>query len=330
MPEFRLGWYRGKLAAVWNDEKGKRCRHSLGTADQALARARLAEYARVYTLETTGAPVTVGAIFQAYVGDRSGDGKPVVRMQDAWKRLAPTFGPLLPGHVNKHAVRGYTQARATAGASRGTVHLELTYLRAALRHAEREGWVARAPFIPLPVKPKPKDHYLTKAEAAALLEAAAMPHVRLFITLALATGGRASAILGLTWQRVNFARGTIDLRDPTLGDTPKGRALVPMNEMARAALEQARGTSISDYVIEWGGKPVRSVKKGMAAAAARAGLEATPHVLRHTAAVWMAEAEVPMEEIAQYLGHSSTATTYRVYARYSPGHLRKAANALEL
>lgn len=224
MPEFRLGWYRGKLAAVWNDETGKRVRHSLGTADQAIARARLAEYARVYALETTGAPVTMGAIFQAYVGDRAGEGKPVIRIQDAWKRLAPTFGPLLPGHVTKHAVRGYMQSRATVGASRGTVHLELTYLRAALRHAEREGWVARAPFVPLPVKPKPKDHYLTKPEAAALLEAAAMPHVKLFITLALATAGRASAILGLTWQRVNFARGTIDLRDPLLGDISQAGA----------------------------------------------------------------------------------------------------------
>lgn len=102
---------------------------------------------------------------------------------------------------------------------------------------------------------------------AALLEAATMPHVKLFITLALATAGRAAAILGLTWQRVNFARRTIDLRDPALGDTPKGRAHVPMNEMARVALEQARAIAISDYVIEWGGKPVGSVKKGIAAAA---------------------------------------------------------------
>jgi integrase len=43
----------------------------------------------------------------------------------------------------------------------------------------------------------------------------------------------------------------------------------------------------------------------------------------------MAEAGVPMAEIAQYLGHNNPAITYRVYARYSPTYLRGAANAVE-
>jgi integrase len=36
-----------------------------------------------------------------------------------------------------------------------------------------------------------------------------------------------------------------------------------------------------------------------------------------------------MAEIAQFLGHSSESVTYRVYARFSPDHLRRAAAALE-
>jgi integrase len=87
---------------------------------------------------------------------------------------------------------------------------------------------------------------------------------------------------------------------------------------------------LTPYVIEWAGKPVRSVKKGLGAAGARIGVKVSPHVLRHSAAVWMAESGVPMAEIAQYLGHSSPATTYRVYARYSPDYLQKAAKSLEL
>ena len=73
------------------------------------------------------------------------------------------------------------------------------------------------------------------------------------------------------------------------------------------------------------------MKKGIASAAERAGLEGvTPHVLRHTAAVWMAEAKTPMTEIAQYLGHSDSRITERVYARFSPDYLAGAAAALEL
>src|SRR5690606_35719807 len=42
-----------------------------------------------------------------------------------------------------------------------------------------------------------------------------------------------------------------------------------------------------------------------------------------------AEAGVPMEEVAQYLGHSNPNVTRSTYARFSPDHLRKAASALE-
>ena len=55
----------------------------------------------------------------------------------------------------------------------------------------------------------------------------------------------------------------------------------------------------------------------------------SPHMMRHSAAVHMAEAGVPMDEIAQYLGHTNARVTREVYARFSPDYLRNAAAALE-
>ncbi len=61
-----------------------------------------------------------------------------------------------------------------------------------------------------------------------------------------------------------------------------------------------------------------------------AGLvDVSPHVLRHTAAVWMAEAGVTMPEIAAYLGHADSRITERIYAKFSPEYLRRAARALQ-
>jgi len=75
---------------------------------------------------------------------------------------------------------------------------------------------------------------------------------------------------------------------------------------------------------------VASVKRGLKFAAARACLgPVSPHLLRHSAAVHMAEKRVPMEEIAQYLGHNNVEVTRRIYARFSPDYLRSAAQALE-
>jgi integrase len=54
------------------------------------------------------------------------------------------------------------------------------------------------------------------------------------------------------------------------------------------------------------------------------------HLLCHSAAVMIAEAGIPIQEISQYLGHSSTDVIEKIYARFSPNYLRKAAATLDL
>jgi integrase len=155
------------------------------------------------------------------------------------------------------------------------------------------------------------------------------PHIRLAILLMLTTAGRVSAILDLTWDRVDFERGKVDLRLSATAPR-KGRAVVPMNATLREALLEARPGAMTRHVVEWGGRRVFSIKNGFAAAVRSAGLsDVTPHVLRHTAAVHMAVAGVGMERIAQYLGHSSVQTTRTVYARFAPDHLLDAAAVLD-
>jgi integrase len=43
----------------------------------------------------------------------------------------------------------------------------------------------------------------------------------------------------------------------------------------------------------------------------------------------MVESGTPIEQVAQYLGHTNPAITYKAYARFSPQYLKKAAAALE-
>ena len=64
--------------------------------------------------------------------------------------------------------------------------------------------------------------------------------------------------------------------------------------------------------------------------AQRAGVNCSSNVLRHTAAVWMAEDGVPMQVIAQHMGYDDSRTTEHNYARFSPDYLRDAAASLEL
>jgi integrase len=177
---------------------------------------------------------------------------------------------------------------------------------------------------------------LTEQQVLRLLDACVMPHVRLFVVLAFATAGRTRAILELTWDRVDFDAGTIDLRlearqNPLSKASQKNRAKVPMNNLARAALLEAHAIAITDHVIEWEEAPVASIRTGFMAACRRAGLSGvTPHALRHTAASLALDADQPMELIARFLGHRDVGTTARIYARPSTAKLKGVADAVNL
>lgn len=330
MQDIRLRRHRGVYAAVWYDEAGHRQRRSLGTADRALANTRLAALRAQLAQSAPSGPLTVAAIGERYIEDRREEGKRVERMEYNFMRLNAHLGHMRPSDITKQDCNAYAAARRADGVKDATIWTEMTTLRSALNFAVNMGWIASAPYIRAPQKGAPRDHHLTKDEARALLSAASAPHVRLFIALALATAGRMSAILELTWVRVDMDARRIYLRNPEIEETAKGRATVPINDWLLPALQEAREAALSPFVIEWAGGRVMSVKKALAAAARRAGVKCSAHVLRHTAAVWMAEAGVPMSEIAQYLGHRDSRTTERVYARYSPDYLQGAAKALSL
>jgi integrase len=249
----------------------------------------------------------------------------VTRQENAWKRLMPVFGERLGTDVNKDDCREYAKLRQRQGAALGTVKIELEYLRACLNLRYGRG----NNHVWTPPASAPRDRYLTKEEVDTLLEHVETPHVRLFIILAITTGARMSAILELGWDQVDFKLRRINFNSPGRQQTNKRRPVVPLNDRAYAALEEAARGALSDHVIEWDSKPVKSIKKAIRMAAVRSGIRCSPHVFRHTAAVWMAQADVPMQMIAQYLGHTSTRVTERTYARYSPSFMKDAAAALE-
>lgn len=327
MSEYRIGRLNGRYVVTWRDDAGTRRRYRL---DSLTAKEAESEAIDVIRRETLGKrALTVADIWTAYIADRKG--RPIAEtMGYTGKAVLAHFGALRPDQIDADLCRSYSKIRKAAGIAQGSVWTELGHLQSALRWAHLTvRLIDFAPHIDRPQKPAPKDRYLTRPEIDRLLAAECEPHVRLAILLMLTTAGRVGAVLELTWDRVNFDRGQINLRVDTEGPR-KGRAVVPMNATLRAALNAAKEAALSDYVVEWAGGPIASIRNGFKAACGRAGLaDVTPHVLRHTAGVHMAEAGVPMQLIAQYLGHSSTSITERVYARFSPNYMRDAADVLD-
>lgn len=318
----RLKLYRGKWCVYWRDASGQPCRRSLGTSDRSEGERRFSEFKSLQAVRLANPEGKLIAQLWEERREKLKGRRMADNMRYSGLPIIKFFGHLEPRHVTQELCQQYIQLRESQGRKLGTIHTELSHLRSVLNGVKAGGDVVR------PSRPPPRTLYLTKEQARALIDATS-GHLRLYIVLALSTGARNGALLDLTWDRVDLQRRLLELRTEDMANR-KGRATVPINTMlyeTLSAVEHKEG-----HVIQWMGNKVESVKKSLKRAALKAGLPpwVSPHVFRHSAAVWMAEDGVPMEEIAQYLGHSNTEITRRVYARFSPDYLRNAAKALEL
>ena len=329
MQEYRIGRLKGRFVVSTYDDAGNRTnRYRLNARNKSEAER---EAPGVVAALANPVGKTVREIWDAFKVDRAGRAV-IATMVHTWKALESRFGDMAGDAITVDDCRAHTSARRRAGIKDGTISTELGHLRMVLLWHEKRTRDFRASYVERPTPPRRKEIHLRREQCRKLIDAATMPHIRLYIMLALATGGRNEALLDLTWDRVDFERGLIDLRNPNINRPHKGRAVVPMNRTIRAALTEARDGALSEYVIEWAGRRIKSVKKGIKATALAAGIKTisvSPHIFRHSAAVHMAEAGVSMEVIAQYLGHEDVNVTRKVYARFSPTYLKQAAAVLE-
>lgn len=219
----------------------------------------------------------------------------------------------------------------------GTVRRELGALRTVLIWAADEKLISRDDLPnfkrALPPEGASRVKYLDPGQEQAFWDQAMGPgtdrRVMLFVALGLETATRKSAILELTWDRVDLGLGTIDYRVPGQRLTKKRRVQgMPVSDRLMPVLKEAwlrapkdrSGHALGPVV---GGTEISRPFKRFARAI---GMEwVTPHVLRHTWASLAAMNGVPLLTIAQVMG-DTVATVEAYYAHLSPGHLRAAIN----
>ncbi|GLQ82612.1 integrase [Mesorhizobium huakuii] len=276
----------------------------------------------------------------------------------SWKQLRPYFASLRVSDLNQDAVDEYVTKRTSGRLGRKvappTVLRELVYLRAALRFCADRGFVS-AKYVrklQLPEPGEPRQRWLRDDEIARLKEAARarrkqkgghrahrLSRVERFIALALETGARQQALLDLTWERVDFEIGTIELDVPGRRKTKKGRATVPISDALLPVLERAYAERICDLVLDnngaiWPGLQRVAIDAALVDESNRSKKRRNPkatgvsaNVFRHTAATIMARHGAPIFKIAKILGNSPRMIE-RVYAKHQPEDLREAVNLI--
>ena len=355
----------GMWEIAWR-EGGHSKRKSIGTRDygEAIEKAPaiIAELKKPQRPET----VTVETACKAYMEDRLPHVASPASIEHALAPIIKRLGSLQLTELSDAAVRDYAdwrmkQPRKNANVQRlkkagepiptisaGTVIRELNNLRPALAWAYRNGWVDREIKIKSPVKaPPPRERWLTKAEAKKLVDVGCKgyPHIELFILIALQTAARMTAILELKWDQVHLPKsedgrpviGTGGLKESGYIDFGQGsgnkrRGRVPLGNNPRLffALVASDMGAETDYVIEYRGKRVKNIKKGIAAAARRAGLEGvSAHTLKHTSISWLVQAGHSFECIAKITA-TSAAVIEQIYGHHSPDFLNAVGRDLSI
>jgi integrase len=248
---------------------------------------------------------------------------------------------------------GHPASRVTKAAARR----ELEDLRAAINHHRQEGLCSEIVSVVLPEKSAGRDVWLTRSEAARLIRAAwrakqvmrdgvtkraTEKHVARFMLVGFYTGTRHAAICGAALRPaigrgyVDLERGVFHRRAQGVRKTKKRQPPVRLPDRLLAHLRRWQRLGIALHaIVEWNGKPVRSVRKGFGTAARLAGLpvsgpdKVTPHVLRHTAATWAMQNGADLWQAAGFLGMTVEMLQER-YGHHHPDFQAGAARAISM
>jgi integrase len=335
-------------------------------AERALARYIAAKYQPSKQRDRDPAETLVLDVLNLYLTEVApGHKRPdetkqrILKLADFWERktLDDITGDLSRDYVKWRvgqpwkSSRPETTKRPARTVTKASARRELEDLRAAIKHHIAEGRCSRLISIVLPKKSEARADWLTRSEAARLIWAAwrakqkfadqntprdVGKHIARFILIGLYTGTRHAAICGAAFHPA-IGRGYIDLergvffrRPKEIAETKKRQPSIRLADRLLAHLRRWERLGISTHsVIEWNGKPVRSVRKGFASAVRAAGLgkAATPHILRHTAATWAMRNGGDLWQIAGYLG-MTVETLQAVYGHHHPDYQADAMDAI--
>lgn len=224
---------------------------------------------------------------------------------------------------------------------RRTLHNHVSGLRAFFRFWQRQGRLAKNPFlgVPLPKLEQPLPKFLTETQVAALLNGPARLLAnetidaftawrdRLALELLYGGGLRVSEVVALNYGAVDFGSGSARV----LGKGRKER-ICPLGAVAMAVLEKfrrdfARGRGPGDPVLVTTGHQrltVRAVQLVMKRylALAELPMDLSPHKLRHSYATHLLNSGADLRAVQELLGHANLATT-QIYTHTSVARLKE-------
>jgi integrase len=337
MPTYTLRQHdNGTFYIHWSEGRRSK-RESTSQTEEVAAQIYLGEWLKGEAADKTGqAPVYLVSdlwdlYYERHVEKNCVDTRSPLK---CWNNLKVHFGALtLPAVTQQNAdgvdkIEEYILLRQEAAPA--TIRGELAILKACFNWCasskQKIIGVADVPVFDLPPDSPPRDRWLRGPEIQTLFDSATairvagsspgrLSRVERFLWLALETAARVTAILELTWDRVDFELNTINYNVPGRRKTKKRRVIVPISSALRPVLLRAYEEREGEHVCDSLSLSIWRKVKNVAEHAKVEGV--SPHVLRHTAATHMLRRGVPLWQVAGILGNT-VAMVERGYGHHVP------------
>jgi integrase len=258
----------------------------------------------------------------------------------------PGLGHIRLARLTADDVDALLENRAAPGRlARSSVGRLRAVLGKALDHAERRNLVRRnvARFTHVPSGSSTTRRSLSPEQAKRLLAAVKDDRLRALVVTGLALGLRPGELLGLSWRDVDLGAGVIHLRQqmkrengrPVLGELKTARSrrslrcpavVVEAMRERRVLQDEDRAAAGVQWADDWAAQELvfttangpavdaSNLRRYFRRACTTAGIGRwTPYEMRHSAASLMSAAGVPLEHVADVLGHNGTAMAALVY-----------------
>lgn len=176
-------------------------------------------------------------------------------------------------------------------------------------------------------KERPRRSTLTREELGRIRDAAP-PHIQMAVDLAYNLGVRTgpSELLALRWKDIDWERSVVRI----FATKTNTWRTVPVSPEFLARLRAAQEQATTDFLVEYKGKPIRSLKKAFRGACERAGIDRSviSYDIRHLFCSTLLYEGCDPVAVSQLMGHASTKMTLDQYGHVLVDAKRRAVERL--
>lgn len=361
-----MGVYQreGRWLVYWSED-GKRRDKSFGRGDEAkqqaeefdrAARAGLVQSGTIVTDTVVEHPdppesenpveppapeiITFGKLARKHLDHLTAAGKTEKHIINVAVLLKNSFFPLLGkdtpvddftyiGHIVPF-IKHFQSASPQTGKPRShvTVNRYCDYLDSIFNFGCLNGLMKSNPMKNRKrIKERPREFQLNVEDLKRIMTQAE-PHVRWAMEVCFNLGTRpgTSELLSLKWHQVNFNTSTVKI----YASKTNTYRIVPVKPLFLGRLKEMMGKAKSEYLIEFRGKPVTTIRKSFNTACEAAGIEYPVRMydLRHLFATTMLTNNADLAAVSKLMGHATVKMTADTYYHYMEGEKERAINLL--